>query len=239
MDGPNPALADVSYLVGLDLAQGGLDYTALCVLERVVPANAYDAEYTCLQLHRWRNRDTTIIPGLVTQAWRQILHMTQRRTYERTGVLPEAMDVDIRLVVDQTGVTGFGLDPLRQVGFDPVGIFIHGGASVSHPRINTYHVPKRDLAGVVSLLLQQKRFKINPRLPDAAVLRAELENFRVKISKAGHDSYGAGEGADWREGEHDDLVLAVAMAAWLGEKHPTPRLDPRIVDGWTDLPGYR
>jgi hypothetical protein len=31
---------------------------------------------------------------------------------------------------------------------------------------------------------------------------------RVKISTAGHDSYSA------REGAHDDLVLAVAMAVW-------------------------
>jgi hypothetical protein len=41
-------------------------------------------------------------------------------------------------------------------------------------------------------------------------LRAELLNFRVKINLAsGHDSYEA-----WREGDHDDLVLAAAMAVW-------------------------
>lgn len=227
------AIADVSYLVGLDLAQGGLDWTALCVLERIIPANSHDAEYTCLQLHRWRSRDTTIIPGLVAKAWKQILHMTQRRTYERTGVLPEAMDVDIQLVVDQTGVTGFGLDPLRQAGFDPIGIFIHGGSAVSHPRSKVYHVPKRDLAGIVQVLMQQQRLAINPKLRDSNTLVAELQNFRIKISKTGHDSYGAGEGADWREGEHDDLVLAVAMAAWMGETHPPPRLDPLIVAGWS------
>jgi soluble P-type ATPase len=35
----------------------------------------------------------------------------------------------------------------------------------------------------------------------------ELQNFRVKINIAtGHDSYEA-----WRENEHDDIVLAVAL----------------------------
>jgi hypothetical protein len=26
--------------------------------------------------------------------------------------------------------------------------------------------------------------------------------------------------ADWREGQHDDLVLATALAAWWGESRP-------------------
>ncbi len=32
---------------------------------------------------------------------------------------------------------------------------------------------------------------------------------RVRITPKLHEQYGA-----WREGEHDDLVLAVAMALW-------------------------
>ena len=35
----------------------------------------------------------------------------------------------------------------------------------------------------------------------------------VKISETGKDSYGA-----WREGAHDDLVLAVALAVWKAKK---------------------
>jgi hypothetical protein len=31
----------------------------------------------------------------------------------------------------------------------------------------------------------------------------------VKITPSGNEQYGA-----WREGEHDDLVLAVALACW-------------------------
>lgn len=60
-----------------------------------------------------------------------------------------------------------------------------------------------------------RRLKIAAGLELASVLTAELENFRSKTSLAGHNSYGAGE--DWREGHHDDLVLAVALACWYGE----------------------
>ena len=47
-------------------------------------------------------------------------------------------------------------------------------------------------------------------------IRDRFQNFRATISLTGRDSYGAGE--DWREGRHDDLVLATAMAAWYGER---------------------
>jgi hypothetical protein len=49
----------------------------------------------------------------------------------------------------------------------------------------------------------------------AETLREELQNFKVTISAGGHDRYGAGGDAlSWREQPHDDLVLAVALAAW-------------------------
>ena len=51
-------------------------------------------------------------------------------------------------------------------------------------------------------------------LPLAPVLMQELLAFRVKIDPlAAHDSYGA-----WREGAHDDIVLACAVACWYAER---------------------
>jgi hypothetical protein len=45
------------------------------------------------------------------------------------------------------------------------------------------------------------------------VLIKELQNFKVKITAAANEIFEA-----WREGEHDDLLLAVAIAAWMGER---------------------
>jgi hypothetical protein len=43
----------------------------------------------------------------------------------------------------------------------------------------------------------------------------------------GHDSYG-----QWREGQHDDLVLAVALAAWWAEtRHGVGRARPQTING--------
>ena len=44
----------------------------------------------------------------------------------------------------------------------------------------------------------------------------ELLNFWVKIDPlSAHDRFGV-----WREGQNDDLVLAVALACWWGEQGP-------------------
>ena len=50
-------------------------------------------------------------------------------------------------------------------------------------------------------------------LPDAGVLLREMHNFRVKITAAANETF-----SPWREGDHDDLVLAVAVAVWQGER---------------------
>lgn len=74
-------------------------------------------------------------------------------------------------------------------------------------------IPKRDVASTIAVLLQTGRLRIARGLKESETLLRELVNFRVKISLSGHDTYEA-----WREQEHDDLVLAVGLAAWLFEK---------------------
>lgn len=52
------------------------------------------------------------------------------------------------------------------------------------------------------------------------MLAREFAAFQVKVSTASPEEMDA-----WREGKHDDLVFAVAVAAWLGE-HCLKRLGP-------------
>jgi len=44
-------------------------------------------------------------------------------------------------------------------------------------------------------------------------LKKEMMDMRVKATPAGNEQFGA-----WREGEHDDLVFAVALACWGAKK---------------------
>lgn len=115
----------------------------------------------------------------------------------------------IALLADKTGVGASVVDSLRYAGLGPIAITIHGGSVVSRDEYG-YRVPKRDLVSAVQVLLQNSRLRIAEGLPLAETLKKELLNFRVKIDpKTAHDSY-----EHWREGDHDDLVLAAAMACW-------------------------
>jgi hypothetical protein len=116
------------------------------------------------------------------------------------------------LLADKTGVGAAVVDGFYEKGVYPIPISIHGGSDVTY-EARGFRVPKRDLVASVQTLLQNGRLKIAPEMELAPVLRSELLNFRVKINPAtAHDSY-----EHWREADHDDLVLAVALACWYRE----------------------
>jgi hypothetical protein len=104
------------------------------------------------------------------------------------------------LLVDKTGVGAAVLDAFEHSGINPTAITIHGGSTVSFdPHRRGFRVPKRDLVSAVQVLLQTRRLRIAEGLPEAATLKRELLNFRVKINPAtAHDSY-----EHWREGDHE------------------------------------
>jgi len=177
----------------LDLGQAN-DYTALSVLERV--GSSGEAAYHVRHLERVRNIPYPVIVDKVAEIMQSA-----------------ALKDQASLVVDQTGVGAAVVDLFKQANLDPVGVLIHGGDRESNEG-STWRVPKRDLVAVLQVLLQAGRLKISRRLPLAEVLQAELLNFRVKIDPAtAHDSYSA-----WREQDHDDLVLSVALAVWWAEQ---------------------
>ncbi len=68
-------------------------------------------------------------------------------------------------------------------------------------------VPKRALVRPLVAALEAGRLKVARGLPAGEALVRELRAFRRQVSAKGHDTY---EGA----GEHDDLVIAAALAVW-------------------------
>lgn len=186
----------MKYYVGLDLGQAR-DYTAVAILER----SQKECTWGVRHLHRFPLG--TAYPSLVEST---------RDLVRRPPLLG-----NVQLVIDATGVGRPVLDIFRRgnMGHRVVGVSIHGGDAVSQdPSISGYRVPKRDLVSNLQLLFQQRRLRIPTNLRESDILIQELRSFRVQISDAGHDSYGA-----WRSGEHDDMVLAVALAAWMAQRH--------------------
>jgi hypothetical protein len=125
------------------------------------------------------------------------------------------------LAVDQTGVGQAVVEMLMEARpnctIQP--ILITSGHNVTRDD-GVWHVPKKELVSVLQILLQTRRLAIAKQLPLAEVLATELQNFRVKITLHATEVFEA-----WRDSDHDDLVLALAMAAWIAEQDP-PRPPP-------------
>jgi hypothetical protein len=112
-----------------------------------------------------------------------------------------------RKVIDFTGVGRPIFDMFTYAGISPLGVLITAGtAETCDGRICA--VPKLTLVSRLQALLHEGRLKIQKELPEAETLVRELQELRVEFTAAGHLTFNA------RSGKHDDLVLALAIAAW-------------------------
>jgi hypothetical protein len=105
-----------------------------------------------------------------------------------------------------------------KVGASVTPLFVTSGKNSSDDSRGGWLVPRQELAATLQVLLQSRRLRVAPTLPEAAMLAKELAAFQVKVSVSAEMEMDA-----WRQGARDDLVLAVAVAAWLGE-HAMRRL---------------
>lgn len=213
-----------SYYLGLDLGQA-TDYTALSIIEEPLWA-----------FHEWHSPEAfspRVVKRLVEKQvneWRPPYPTLSLRHLERFELGTPYPVVVARvasllrmsplagrpcaLLVDKTGVGGAVVDMFEQAWLQPLAITIHGGSNVTNDEMRRgYRVPKRDLVGTTQILMQNRRLRIAGRLSHAQTLRKELLAFRMKLDpRTAHDSY-----EHWREGDHDDLVLATAIACWYRE----------------------
>jgi hypothetical protein len=190
------------FFIGLDLGQAQ-DYTAISIVE-VIPEKKGEnviKNFQIRYLHRFPLG--TPYPDIVGSV-KKIVDSLDRG----------------EIVVDATGVGRPVVDLLKKEGIHPTEVLIHGGDSTTNTG-SLWRVPKRDLVCTLTVAFQTGRLKIASALPEAKTLIDELLNFKVKINlKTAHDSYEA-----WREGQHDDLVLSVALACWAGNNNISLCLD--------------
>ena len=188
----------MGWILGLDLGQAA-DRSALAILEQ--PDLKKPRTYCVRHLERFEMG--TPYPSVVSR----LKEILKRPELEHS-----------LLAVDMTGVGRPVVDLLKQAALEvriwP--ITITSGKSPSCDGYS-YSVPKRDLVAVLQVLLQTRRLKIAKGLPVAAELMRELSDFRSKFTESANEVFGPEKSS-----QHDDLVLALALAAWSGERQPEP-----------------
>jgi hypothetical protein len=191
------------YFAGLDVGQAG-EFTALAVVER------------------------TEVPGCDGNGRRRFCHAVRHLRRFAGGtpyseIVGEVAGMFAReplkgemLVVDVTAVGEPVMNLLYGAKMDAgiVAVSITAGQYAGADDRGGWLVPRMELASTMQVLLQARRLKVAEELPDAPLLVQELTNFKMRGPLLAADDVLA-----WREGEHDDLVLAVGIAVWQAERY--------------------
>jgi hypothetical protein len=82
---------------------------------------------------------------------------------------------------------------------------VHGERRVEHGN-SEIRMGKQWLVSRLQALAQTGRLHL-PKTPEAEAARKELQDYEIKISDDGSDTYGV-----FRTGKHDDLVTAFGLA---------------------------
>jgi hypothetical protein len=126
---------------------------------------------------------------------------------ERIRAIKSRLPRQTELVIDFTGVGKGIFDMMVDAGLSPIGVTIHGGFEVHHAG-SVVSVPKSVLVSTLVARLHAGELQVPQDLREWPALRRELLNFRPEITRSGNETWNA------RSGEHDDLVLATALAVW-------------------------
>jgi hypothetical protein len=200
--------------VGVDLGQSH-DPTAICVLE----TKTADIPSMTLPYHvpYWRKKvEEYQKPFNVVHLERLPLGMSypEQVLFVASLIAREPLKSP-DVYIDYTGV-GRPVYDLFKAARVPniIGISITAGKDPQ--RTNTgWSVPKNILVSGVQAKLHTGQLKVAAGLLDAPVLLKEFQDFRVTFTSAGNAIFNA------RQGQHDDLVLAVSLAVW-GASQPPP-----------------
>jgi len=196
------------FYVGLDLGQAA-DYTALAVVHSVKTQTPDGQAAKGLHLrHLERYPLMTPYPEIVEK----VAALVRDERLAPTEYDPSRARYSSQppaLVVDNTGVGVAVTDLLKGKGLKFTPVTITAG-DAAHKVKGNWRVPNRDLVAALEVPFHTGALKVAGGLTLWPVLKEELLNFRRKINlKTAHDSY-----EHWRETDHDDLLLATALACW-------------------------
>jgi hypothetical protein len=200
-----------TFLLGVDIGQQ-VDYTALALVERTQAGPSHphdDGVYP--------------VPEAPPPAQYTVRHLQRLDLHTRYPVIVErlcamltrpASSGRVTVLLDVTGVGRGILDMFSSARVRCIAVTMHGGFTTTQHGLE-WHVPKKELVFRLASLAQARpvRLALGDRSPFAAAVRHEMASFTARINPAtASESFAA-----WREQDHDDLIISLAMCAWWGE----------------------
>ncbi len=192
------------FFVGLDLGQQN-DPTAIAVLERTAIRTGFDHVYWVpIEQDVYHLRHLERVP----------LKTTYSAIVEHVRGILQPLTPRVTLVVDATGIGGPIVEMLKAARLpgSMVPVTITSGDNE-----NGNHVPKKNLIASLQIMFEQGELKIAANLEETQAFIRELTTMRVKITPTARETF-----SPTKSTNHDDLVLAAALAAWKARQKPKP-----------------
>lgn len=212
-----PWVSRTTSAVGVDIGQAQ-DPTALCAIEGVF----WRIHQRWAADHRWPNPNISLSEKRIEQIRAAKPKDELRvRLLQRLPLGLSYIDQCVLLAdvlarpalsaatvwLDATGVGKPISDLFKRAGVKHSPVWITGGKD-EQPHGTGFSVPKIQLISRLQAALHSGELKIAKALPEAVAFTRELQEFRVSWTEMGNMRFGA------RQGAHDDLVLAAALAVY-------------------------
>lgn len=112
------------------------------------------------------------------------------------------------VVVDGTGVGAALVDEFKKLRKDchTIPVIITAGSAAHERKDGTHCIPRQDLLMAVHMLVEKGQFHVAAKLPNRDALFREMLNL-------------ARDGSQHSASEHDDLIMAVALALHQARKY--------------------
>jgi hypothetical protein len=201
------------FVISADLGKSG-DFTAVAVLRRTLQV---DANGMPVRNHRRVLTYRLLVSHMIR------FELGSPYTAQVAAIAALARRPELggrpRLAVDATGVGAAVVDMFlnelrKDIDIHP--ITITAGDAITpyywSPGVKAYRVAKGQLVSSVQAALGTERLKVAKGVDQGETLKKELLSFNVDVTPAANEVFSA------RVGTHDDLVLAVAMGAWLSQR---------------------
>jgi len=212
-----PRLEGVRYVAGLDVAQQH-DWTALAVLE-LVPMSSLEQgrEIRLVALDRWQMLypDTLAELGVIFSE-----ETLARRTILATDATGPGLSLYEDMVRDVALLSCVGKDRITPVVITP------GQQEDRDGRFRK--VPKHLLITRLQSAIRRHLIRVPRKLPLYNILESEIEGYELKIREGSkHVTFSNNP----RDGgpEHDDTILALAIAWWRANYKPKGSTKLRVI----------
>ncbi len=195
---------DRDFIIGVSIGLAQ-DFTAICILERFEELTGEAKNGRWLTAFRYQAPHLEWLP--LDAGYIEITE----RLKELIADLPSYGR--LRTLVDWTICDRPLIDHMRKENLKVVPVRIMQSGTVSGGSYYGFSVRKHLLFSNLRLLFNAGRLKIPEALPEAAELIKELQSFSLRSHSNLTNDLEA-----WRENPGDDLVFAMMMPCWFGEK---------------------